>query len=114
MIKILNFCLYLFFLFFLNNCSFQNPGGIFKSKIEEFERELEKKNSILVFSPQKKFDKEISGSFNKTSNPVLIENWSENSLNSIILFQICLIAIKKCYFKSKKLVKINLIYQMSF
>ena len=43
MIKILNLSFYLFFLFFLNNCSFQNPGGFFENKIEEFEKELEKK-----------------------------------------------------------------------
>ena len=99
MIKILSLGFYLFLLFFLNNCSFQNSAGFFENKIEEFEKELEKKNSTLVFSPQKKFDKEISGTVSaKLSNPVLIENWSENSLNANILFQICLIAIKKTLF----------------
>ncbi len=83
MIKILSLGFYLFLLFFLNNCSFQNSAGFFENKIEEFEKELEKKNSTLVFSPQKKFDKEISGTVSaKLSNPVLIENWSENSLNA--------------------------------
>ena len=83
MIKVLNLSLYLFFLFFLNNCSFQNSGGFFDSRIEEFEKELQKKNSTLVFSPQKKFDKEVSGAVSaKLTNPVLTEKWSENSFNS--------------------------------
>ena len=107
MIKILNFGFYLFFLFFLNNCSFQNSGGFFENKIEEFERELEKKNSILVFSPQKKFDREISGSVStKLSNPVLIENWSENSLNSNNFIPNLSYSNKKnAIFKSKKVGK---------
>ena len=54
MIKILNFGFYLFFLFFLNNCSFQNSGGFFENKIEEFERELEKKNlnTVILLNPR--------------------------------------------------------------
>jgi hypothetical protein len=107
MIKILYFGLYLFFLFFLNNCSFQNSGGFFKNKIEEFEKDLEKKNSTLVFSPQKKFDREISGSVSvKLSNPVLTENWSENSLNSNNFIPNLSYSNKKnAVFKSKKVGK---------
>ncbi len=107
MIKILSLSFYLFFLFFLNNCSFQNTGGFFENKIEEFEKELEKKNSTLVFSPQKKFDTEISGSVSvKLSNPVLIEKWSENSLNSNNFIPNLSYSNKKnAIFKSKKVGK---------
>ena len=107
MIKILSLGFYLFLLFFLNNCSFQNSAGFFENKIEEFEKELEKKNSTLVFSPQKKFDKEISGTVSaKLSNTILTENWSENSLNSNnFIPNLSYSNQKNVIFKSKKIGK---------
>ncbi len=107
MIKILSLSFYLFFLFFLNNCSFQNKGGFFESKIEEFEKELEKKNSTLVFSPQKKFDKEISGTvLAKLGNTILTEDWSENGLNSNnFIPNLSYSNQKNVIFKSKKIGK---------
>ena len=63
MIKFLKLGIFFIFIFFINNCSFQNSGGFFKSKIEQFEKELERKNSILVFSPQKNLKKKFQELF---------------------------------------------------
>ena len=48
----------LFFLlifFFLFSCSFSNRGGFFEDKLKNLEEEVYKKNSKLVFAPEKKF-----------------------------------------------------------
>ena len=60
MVKISKLISLFFVLIFAISCSFQNSGGFFESKIEEFEKEIQRKNSKIVFAPQKKFTKEIS------------------------------------------------------
>ena len=54
MIKISKLSSLFFVLIFILGCSFQNSGGFFESKIEEFEKEIQRKNSKVVFAPQKK------------------------------------------------------------
>ncbi len=107
MIKVSKLKLFFILLFFLNNCSFQNSGGFFENKQEKFEKELKRKNSKLVFSPQKKFSSEISGMVSESLNmPILTENWNQNSFNPNnyipnILYQ----NEKNIIFKSKKIGK---------
>ena len=75
MVKIYKLISLFLVLTFILGCSFQNPGGFFESKIEEFEKEIQRKNSKVVFAPQKKFDKEISGVVsNNIYKPLLIKN----------------------------------------
>tara|TARA_B100001173_G_C16018153_1_gene560709 strand:+ start:569 stop:1915 length:1347 start_codon:yes stop_codon:yes gene_type:complete len=107
MIKILRLSLFLIFLLFINNCSFQNTGGFFENKIEEFEKELDKKNSKLVFSPQKKFSEVISGVVSESLNtPMLTLKWNEDNLNSNNFIPNLLYNNKKnIVFKSKKIAK---------
>ena len=82
MVKISKLISLFFVLIFAISCSFQNSGGFFESKIEEFEKEIQRKNSKIVFAPQKKFTKEISGSVSKNINkPLLIKKWTQNGLN---------------------------------
>ena len=86
-----------------------------KIKLKNLNENLKKKFNFSFFST-KKFDKEISGSVStKLSNPVLIENWSENSLNSNNFIPNLSYSNEKMLFlKVKKLVKINLICQIFF
>ncbi len=107
MTKILKLSLYLLFLFFFYSCSFQNSGGFFESRIEQFEKELERKNSKLVFLPQKKFTKEISGIVTaKLSSPILTQKWNENSLNANnFIPNLSYNNEKNIFFKSKKIGK---------
>ena len=82
MVKIYKLSSLFLVLIFIIGCSFQNPGGFFESKIEEFEKEIQRKNSKVVFAPQKKFDKEISGIVSKNLNkPLMIKKWTQNGLN---------------------------------
>ena len=82
MVKISKLISLFFVLIFAISCSFQNSGGFFESKIEEFEKEIQRKNSKVVFAPQKKFSKEISGIVSKNINkPLLIKKWTQNGLN---------------------------------
>ena len=82
MVKISKLSSLFFVLIFIFGCSFQNPGGFFESKIEEFEKEIQRKNSKVVFAPRKKFDKEISGVVsNNIYKPLLIKKWTQNGLN---------------------------------
>ena len=82
MVKIFKLCSLFIVLILINSCSFQNSGGFFESKIEQFEKEIQRKNSEVVFAPQIKFDKEISGVVSKNiTKPLLIKKWTQNGLN---------------------------------
>ena len=71
------------FIFFLNNCSFQNTGSFFENRLEELEKEIQKKNSKLVFTEAKKFKEEISGSFEgQIEQGIINSNWNEKNFNS--------------------------------
>ena len=99
---------YLFiFIFFLNSCSFQNTGGLFKDRIKELETEIAKKNSKIVFSESKKFKKEISGIFEgKISEPIVNISWLEkNFANSNFIPHLKYEDQKRLLYKSKKLGK---------
>ena len=65
MIKISKLISLFFVLIFAISCSFQNSGGFFESKIEEFEKEIQRKNSKVVFAPQKNLAKKFLGLFQK-------------------------------------------------
>ena len=81
MVKIYKLISLFFILTFIFGCSFQNSGGFFESKIEEFEKEIQRKNSKIVFAPQKKFSEEISGTVSSNINkPLSIKKWSQNGL----------------------------------
>ena len=58
--KIFKFGLFFSIFTLLFGCSFQNSGGFFDNKLEEFEKEIQRKNSKIVFAPQKKFNKEVA------------------------------------------------------
>ena len=77
MIKILKFSLFIIIFTFFLDCSLQNSGGFFENKIEEFEKEIEKKFKI-VFTPQKNLTKKFLELFQKNLViPILIEKWTK-------------------------------------
>ena len=51
----IKFLIFIFTIFTLQNCSFKNPGGFFEDKYEKLQREIARKNSILVFEKKKVF-----------------------------------------------------------
>ena len=107
MVKISKLSSLFFVLIFIFGCSFQNTGGFFESKIEEFEKEIQRKNSKVVFAPRKKFDKEISGFVsNNIYKPLLIKKWTQNGLNhSNEVPNLYYKNDKNIFFKSKKIGK---------
>ena len=94
-------------LFFLYGCSFQNSGGFFENKVEEFEKEIQLKNSKVVFALQKKFNKEVSGTVPKNLNkPISAEEWTESGLNlNNYIPNLIYKNDKNIFFKSKKIGK---------
>ena len=94
-------------LFFLYGCSFQNSGGFFENKVEEFEKEIQLKNSKVVFALQKKFNKEVSGTVPKNLNkPNSSEEWTESGLNpNNYIPNLIYKNDKNIFFKSKKIGK---------
>ena len=94
-------------LFFLYGCSFQNSGGFFENKVEEFEKEIQLKNSKVVFALQKKFNKEVSGTVPKNLNkPNSAEEWTESGLNlNNYIPNLIYKNDKNIFFKSKKIGK---------
>ena len=107
MVKISKLSSLFFVLIFILGCSFQNSGGFFESKIEEFEKEIQRKNSKVVFAPQKKFNKEISGIVSKNLNkPLMIKKWTQNGLNyNNEVPNLYYKNDKNIFFKSKKIGK---------
>ena len=77
------FYYFIFLIFLLSNCSFKNPVGFFDDRLKELEDEVAKKNSKLIFTESKKFNKEIKGNFDgKLTRPITNLNWLENNLTS--------------------------------
>ena len=107
MVKIFKLCSLFIVLILINSCSFQNSGGFFESKIEQFEKEIQRKNSEVVFAPQIKFDKEISGVVSKNiTKPLLIKKWTQNGLNhNNEVPNLYYKNDKNIFFKSKKIGK---------
>ena len=78
----IKFLIFIFIIFTLQNCSFKNPGGFFEDKYEKLQREIARKNSILVFEKKKVFEEEISGKTNKKlSEAYIISNWTEKNFD---------------------------------
>ena len=79
MVKYIN----LFILFILlSSCSFKNTG-FYKDKLKELEDEIAKKNSKLVFSERKVFNKEIDGLLKKKLKPpIQNKNWTQKNLST--------------------------------
>ena len=70
-------------IFFLVNCSFNNPGDFFRDKAKELEKEVLKKNSKLVFTESKKFKEEVTGLVkSKITKAIVNSNWSETNFRS--------------------------------
>ncbi|OUW49103.1 MAG: hypothetical protein CBD56_01365 [Candidatus Pelagibacter sp. TMED196] len=105
--KIFKFGLFFSIFTLLFGCSFQNSGGFFDNKLEEFEKEIQRKNSKIVFAPQKKFNKEVSGvALKNLDKPFQAKKWTENGLNPNnnipnLLYK----NNKNIFFKSKKIGK---------
>ena len=105
--KILKFSLFISIFTLLFGCSFQNSGGFFENKLEEFEKEIQRKNSKVVFAPLKKFNKEVSGvTLKNLDNPIRTKKWTENGLNiNNNIPNIFYKNNKNIFFKSKKIGK---------
>ncbi len=100
----------LFFLlifFFLFSCSFSNRGGFFEDKLKNLEEEVYKKNSKLIFAPEKKFREEISGKTKKGISRVYENSdWPQNNFSSTNFIPNLFYTNKKeLSYKSKKLGK---------
>ena len=105
--KILKFSLFISIFTLLFGCSLQNSGGFFENKLEEFEKEIQRKNSKVVFTPQEKFNKEISGvTLKNLDNPIRTKKWTESGLNyKNNIPNLFYKNNKNIFFKSKKIGK---------
>ena len=95
------------FIIILSNCSFKNPGNFFEDNQKKLEKEIFDKNSRLVFSPKKKFKKEISGeALKEIQEPLSTSNWVETNLfNSNLVPNLKYSNEKRLVYKSKKIGK---------
>ena len=86
---------------------FKTRVVFFENKVEEFEKEIQLKNSKVVFALQKKFNKEVSGTVPKNLNkPNSSEEWTESGLNpNNYIPNLIYKNDKNIFFKSKKIGK---------
>ena len=105
--KILKFSFIYFIFTLLFSCSFQNSGGFFESKIEEFEKEIQKKNSKLFFTHKKNLTKKFLELFQvKKQTSIELKNGQKTVSTIKMKFLICTYKNhKNILFKSKKIGK---------